>query len=390
MSSTVSERSTTLPEARGAVAPARNRLGLKRLMLTGAALAALTGAAWYGENWWTNGRFLTTTDDAYIGGNITSIAPHVSGFIAQVLVTDNQRVRAGQLLVRLDSRDYEAALDHAKAVADARAASLEGLRAQYVLQQATIRQQEAEVAAKSAELKFATEDAERYQSLATTSAGSQQNAQRTESLEQQARANSAAAAAALEAGRQQLEVLTAEIAEAGANLAQARSEVRTAQLNLAYTEIHAPVDGYVGNRAAQVGAYVSAGAYLISVVPTDGLWVEANFKEDQLTHMADGDAATIVADVAPDHVFRGHVASVAPGTGTVFSIIPAENATGNFTKIVQRVPVRIVLDTDDVELRMLRLGLSTTTTVDTRANGRDPIASSQVSADERPARNSEP
>jgi membrane fusion protein (multidrug efflux system) len=369
MSSAVSAREATFPPAPGGAAQTRRRFGLKRLALAGAALAVLAGAAWYGHGWWTNGRFIESTDDAYVGGNVTAIAPHVSGFVAGVLVTDNQRVRAGQLLIQLDSRDYQAALDHAKAVVDARAASLDGLRAQYVLQQATIRQQEAEVVAKSAQLTFASQDAARYQSLALTSAGSRQDAQRAASLEQQARASLVAASATLEAGRQQLKVLTAQTAEADANLSQARSDLRTAQLNLGYTEIRAPIDGFIGNRAAQVGAYVAAGAYLISVIPTDGLWVDANFKEDQLTRMVDGDTAAVVADVLPGHVFRGHIASVAPGTGAVFSVIPAENATGNFTKIVQRVPVRIVLDGGDADLRMLRPGLSTTARVDTRMAG---------------------
>jgi membrane fusion protein (multidrug efflux system) len=373
MSSAVSAREATFPPAPGGAAQTRKRLSLKRLALAGAALAVLAGAAWYGHDWWTDGRFIESTDDAYVGGNVTAIAPHVSGFVAGVLVTDNERVKAGQLLIQLDSRDYQAALDHAKAVVDARGASLEGLRAQYVLQQATIRQQEAEVVAKSAQLTFASQDAARYQSLALTSAGSRQDARRTASLEQQTHASLVAAAAAVEAGRQQLKVLTAQIAEADANLAQARSDLQTAQLNLGYTEVRAPVDGIVGNRSAQVGAYVAAGAYLISVIPTDGLWVDANFKEDQLTRMVDGDAAAVVADVLPGHVFHGHVASVAPGTGAVFSVIPAENATGNFTKIVQRVPVRVVLDGDDAELRRLRPGLSTTTSVDTRIAGQSAV-----------------
>ena len=373
MSSAISAREATFPPPLGAAARTRRRLSLKQLALAGAALAVLAGAGWYGHDWWTTGRFIESTDDAYVGGNVTAIAPHVSGVVAGVLVTDNQRVKAGQLLIQLDSRDYQAALDHAKAVVDARAASLEGLRAQYVLQQATIRQQEAQVVAKSAQLTFASEDAARYQSLAVTSAGSRQDAQRTASLEQQTHASLVAAAAGLEAGRQQLKVLAAQTAEADANLAQARSDLQTAQLNLGYTEIRAPVDGYVGNRAAQVGAYVAAGAYLISVIPTAGLWVDANFKEDQLTRMVDGDDATVVADVLPGHVFHGHVASVAPGTGAVFSVIPAENATGNFTKIVQRVPVRVVLDADDAELRMLRPGLSTTAGVDTRAANRSAV-----------------
>ena len=142
-------------------------------------------------------------------------------------------------------------------------------------------------------------------------------------------------------------------------------------MHLDYTEIHAPIDGIVGNRSAQVGAYVAQGSYLISVIPAAGLWVDANFKEDQLAAMRPGQAATVQADVLPGHVFHGHVASLAPGTGAVFSIIPAENATGNFTKIVQRVPVRVLLDAGDDTLRLLRPGLSTTVSIDTHAAGSD-------------------
>ena len=369
MSSAVLSRDSVEVEPKLWSGPVR-RLSRRRLALAGAVLAILAGAGWYGAEWWSNGRFIERTDDAYVGGNVTAIAPHVSGFIADVLVADNQRVGAGQVLLRLDPRDYQATLDHAAAVIDARVASSRALRAQYELQQSTIRQQVADLSARTAQLEFAVQDADRYRSLALSSAGTRQDAQRTGSLEQQARASVLAAAAALAAGRQQLKVIEAEIAEADANLAQARSELRTAQLALGYTEIRAPIDGFVGNRAAQTGAYVSAGSYLLSVIPTSGLWVDANFKEDQLTRMQDGDAATVLADVLPGHVFHGHVASVAPGTGAVFSVIPAENATGNFTKIVQRVPVRVLLDGDDPDLKVLRPGLSTLTSVDIRAANR--------------------
>ena len=367
MSSAVLAREATLAPPQSPPVRASKRLPLKRLGLAGAALAVLVGGGWYGRDWWTTGRFIQSTDDAYVGGNVTSLAPHVSGFVAEVLVGDNQHVQAGQVLVRLDRSDFQAALDHAGAVVDARHATLEGLHAQYVLQQSTIRQQEADLASKAAQLNFSVQDAERYRSLAVTAAGSRQDAQRTSSLEQQARATVVAAAASLEAGRQQLKVLEAAIAEAEANLVQSQSDLRTAQLNLGYTDIRTPIDGYVGNRSAQVGAYVTAGAYLVSVIPSQGLWVDANFKEDQLTHMIDGNGASIVADVLPGHVFNGRVASIAPGTGTVFSVIPAENATGNFTKIVQRVPVRIVLDAGDADLPRLRPGLSTTARVDIRS-----------------------
>jgi membrane fusion protein (multidrug efflux system) len=370
MSSVGSARDATFLPATGVGARVRRRPSFRHVALAAATLAFLGGAGWYGYDWWTIGRFLESTDDAYVGGNVTAIAPHVSGFIAEVLVEDNQRVKAGQLLIRLDRRDYQAALDHARAAVEARDAALQGLRAQCLLQQATIRQEEAEVSARAAQLTFAVQDAARYQSLSVADAGSRQDAQRTASLEQQTQASLAAATATLEAGRRQIDVLTAEIAEANAALAQARADREAAELNLGYTEIRSPIDGYLGNRAAQVGAYVTAGSYLISVIPADGLWVDANFKEDQLTRMVDGDAAIVAADVLPGHVFHGRVASIAPGTGAVFSVIPAENATGNFTKIVQRVPVRVVLDAGDAELRELRPGLSATASVDVRKSVR--------------------
>ena len=351
-----------------AVAPgaARSRRWPRRLLLVAAAVAVVGGIAWYGNGWWTQGRFIESTDDAYVGGNVTAIAPHVGGFVAEVLIEDNQRVHAGQTLIRLDRRDYQAALDHAAAVVDARAAALDGLRERNTLQQAVIRQQEADVTSKGARAAFTAQEAERYRSLASTSAGSRQESQRSLTLDQEGRAAVVASFAGLEAARQQVKVLDAQTAEARAALAQAQAELQTARLNLGYTEVLAPIDGYVGNRAAQVGAYVAPGAYLVSIVPDAGLWIDANFKESQLAGMAKGQSVRVVADTLPGHVFQGRVVSIAPGTGAVFSVIPPENATGNFTKIVQRVPVRIAVAAGDASLPALRPGLSSTVEVDTR------------------------
>jgi membrane fusion protein (multidrug efflux system) len=365
MSSSIVTRDVSVPPQSGKARTSR-RLSVRRIALAGAALAVLAGGAWYARDWWTTGRFIESTDDAYVGGNVTALAPHVSGFVAKVLVTDNQQVRAGQPLIQLDPRDYQAALDHADAVVKARTATLDGLRARAVQQQSVIRKDEADLSSKLATLDFATLDATRYRTLASTAAGSRQDAQRAVMVEQQAHADVMAASAGLEAGRQQLTVLQADIAAAAADLQQAQSDLTTARLNLSYTDITAPVDGYIGNRAAQVGAYVTPGTYLLSVIPSQGLWVDANFKEDQLTRMRDGEPASVKVDMLPDHVFHGRIASMAHGTGAVFSIIPAENATGNFTKIVQRVPVRILLDAADPDLRRLRPGLSTTAQVDTK------------------------
>jgi membrane fusion protein, multidrug efflux system len=342
---------------------------LRRLGFFGAALATVSGAAWRGHDWWTVGRYVESTDDAYVGGNVTAIAPHVSGFVTEVTAADNERVRAGQVLVRLDPRDFQAALDHAAAVVAARETALDGLRAGYTQQLSAIRQHKADLAAKTARAAFTAQDAERYRNLAKTNAASGQEAQQSATLDQEARSAVSSSGAALEVARQQLKVLDAQIAAARAAEAEARSDLRTAQLDLGYTEIRSPIDGYVSNRAAQVGAYVKPGAYLISVIPASGLWVDANFKEDQLARIRPGQLADVRADVLPHQSFRGRVVSLAHGTGAVFSVIPPENATGNFTKIVQRVPVRLALDAKDSGLEMLRPGLSITASVDTRSSG---------------------
>jgi membrane fusion protein, multidrug efflux system len=364
-------RSIVIP--RGAIVPLPHvqlQVARRTMLLLAVTIGVALGGGWYGYDWWTLGRFIESTDDAYAGGNVTAIAPHVAGFISQIEVTDNQRVHNGQVLIRLDNRDYAAALDHARAVAAGRLAALKSLEAKYVLQQAAIRQAEADLTGKAAHATFAGEDALRYRNLALTSYGTRQNAERASALDEEARSATKSAQAGLAAARQQLSVLDAEIDEARAAVAQSRADLETARLNLGYTEIRSPIDGYVGNRAAQVGAYVASGAYLLSIIPAHGLWIDANFKEDQLAQIAPGQRATVTADLLAGRLFHGRVQSLAPGTGAIFSVIPPENATGNFTKIVQRVPVRIVLDDNDARRRELRPGLSMTVRVDTRPAGR--------------------
>jgi len=346
--------------------PRSGRISFRRLVLYSIAIACIAFGAWFSHRWWTYGRFFESTDDAYVGGDVTAIAPHVNGFIAQVSVTDNQHVMAGQLLIRLDSRDYVAAVDHAQAILEQRRAALVGLQAQYTLQQSRIVAASADLDAKTAQAIFAKGDAARYRHLASGDAGTVQDAQRTQALDKQAHAAVTAAEASLAAAKEQLAVLEANIKEAAAGVAQSEADVKTARLNLGYTDIRSPIEGFVGNRAAQVGSYVSQGGYLLTIVPAHGLWVDANFKEDQLTHMLPGQRATVITDIRPGHTFHGRVESLAPGTGAVFSVIPPENATGNFTKIVQRVPVRIALDPNDATFGLIRPGLSATANVDTR------------------------
>ena len=342
------------------------RISRKQLAIAAGALALGIGAALYGYNWWTVGRFIETTDDAYVGGDVTVIAPKVAGFIAKVAVTDNQDVHAGDLLVKLDDRDYRAALAKAVAAVAGQQATLANLAAQRSLQLAVIAEAQAQLTATAAEIQRSREDVERYRTLAQDHAASLQRSQQADADYQKALAADAKARAALEAAQRQLDVIDTQCQQTAAALAAAIADRDTAQLNVGYTELRAPIDGTIGNRSARDGAYATIGAPLISLVPAHGLWVDANFKENQLAHMHAGQPVTIDADVLPDRTFHGHVASLAPATGAVFSVLPAENATGNFTKIVQRVPVRVLLDGDAADLGLLRPGLSVTANVDER------------------------
>ena len=360
-SSTVAERVPS--ESSPATRPG---LGRKRL----ASLIALAivggGLITYATYWWNNGRYLQETDDAYVGGDVTVIGSKVSGYITEVLVTDNQAVRAGDVLARIDDRDYRAVLAKAEGAIAAQQALLANLEATQRLQEAVIGQARASVAATDAETRRAHDDQVRYASLVAKEAVSVQSSQQADADYKQSRANGDKAQAALVAAQWQIDVIATQKQQAQAALAQATAERDLARLNVGYTELRAPVDGTIGNRRARVGAYASSGAALMSIVPASGLWVDANFKESQLARMNPGMRATIVADVMPGREFHGRVESLAPATGAQFSVLPPENATGNFTKIVQRVPVRIVLDEKDARLGLLRPGLSVTAEVDGR------------------------
>ena len=349
------------------VRPARDLRGaLRRALLTGAALAALGGGAWYAHDWWTVGRFIQSTDDAYVGGDVTVIAPKVAGFVGTVAVVDNQAVHAGDLLLKLDDRDYRALLARAEAVVAGAQATLANLAATRRLQEQVIAETRAGVSAADAEVVRSRFDAVRYRELASNQFASAQRQQQADADHQKATANATKTRAAVAAAERQLDVIAAQTLQAEAARQQAVAERDLAKLNLSYTELRAPIDGTVGNRSARPGAYATVGAQQIAIVPADGLWVDANFKESQLAHMRPGMTATIRADVLPGQTFAGHVESLAPATGAQFSVLPAENATGNFTKIVQRVPVRIRLDGDGGALGRLRPGLSVTVDVDQR------------------------
>ena len=340
----------------------------KRLGLIAALASLIAAGAWYGHGWWTVGRFIESTDDAYVGGEVTTIASKVAGFIDTIAVTDNQEVKAGDLLVKLDDRDYRAHLARAEANVAAQEAALANREAARRLQTAVVEQASAEIAATAAEATRTQYDLDRYRTLSAVRFASIQRFEQADADYKKAGAAERKAQAALQAAQRQLDVIDSEKRQIGAALEQAKAERDLAALNLGYTEIRSPIDGVIGNRSARAGAYATVGAHLLSVVPAHGLWVDANFKESQLAQMSVGQKVEITADVLPGRRIRGRIASLAPATGAQFSVIPPENATGNFTKIVQRVPVRIVLEDDAAELGTLRPGLSVVARVDERGH----------------------
>jgi membrane fusion protein (multidrug efflux system) len=346
----------------------RKKLNFRKMLMAGAAVAALAGGAWYGWDYWTVGQFLVSTDDAYVKADNTTIAPKVSGYLHDVLVADNEGVKAGQVLARIDERDFRVALDQAKADVAAAQAAIASRQAQLEVQQAVIAAAKATVEVDQATATFAAQENKRYTDLATTGYGSVQNAQQAQSRISGAQAAIARDTASLVSATKQVDLLKAEIVQANATVAHAEAVQRQAQLNLEYTSIVAPIDGVVGNRTLRVGQYVQAGTQLMSVVPVASAYVVANFKETQLTDVREGQTVDIAIDMFPGQIVHGHVDSIAPASGQEFALLPPDNATGNFTKVVQRIPVKITLDGAGNPPIALRPGMSVIPTIETRAS----------------------
>jgi membrane fusion protein, multidrug efflux system len=371
------------PAREPAVAPvATKKLNFRKLLLAGAAVAVLGGAAWFGHDYWTVGRYLVSTDDAYVQADNTTIAPKVSGYLREVLVGDNERVKAGQILARIDQRDFTVALDQAKADVAAAQAAIASKEAQLGVQQAVISAARATVDVDEAAATFAGQENKRYTDLAATGYGSVQNAQQAQSRIAGAKAAIQRDTANLASAAKQLDLLRAEIVQANAALARAQAIQSQAELNLEYTSITAPIDGVVGNRTLRTGQYVQAGTQLMSVVPASGAYVVANFKETQLTDVRQGQSVDIAVDMFPGQIVHGRVDSIAPASGQEFALLPPDNATGNFTKVVQRIPVKIALDADDSSPVELRPGMSVIPTIATKsqANLRQTLAASRASS----------
>jgi membrane fusion protein, multidrug efflux system len=308
------------------------------------AIAAIVIAIVVGVTvWWINASHYESTDDAFIDARTVTISSQLNAQVVDVPVTDNQVVKAGTVLVRLDRSDFQAATDQGKAQVDQAQANIANLNAQIAAQQARIDQADKQVTQAQAALTFAQQENDRYERLVKAGSVTVEQAQQYHSNFLQAQASFAAAEANAVATSKQLPVLQSQALQAQAQLEQQRAGFEQAQVNLGRTVITAPVDGYVTKLTAAKGQYAAAGQALMMFVPRD-VWVTANFKETQLANLRPGQPVEIAVDAFPDRTFKGHVDSVQAGSGTAFSLLPAENATGNYVKIVQRVPVKIAFD----------------------------------------------
>jgi len=344
--------------------PSRRSKAGKILLPAGVALAII-GVIALGY-WWVVGRFMQSTDDAYLRADSMTVAPKVNGYVTEVYVGDNASVKAGDPLVRLDGRQYQAALDQAQATVDARQADIQRAQAGILQQRAAIEQAKAQLLVAQVSSRHADDEVRRYGPLATSGAESSDQLSVLISNRDQAHATLAADTAALDQAQARVADLDAQIAQAKAQLEAAQASARQSKLDLEDTLIRSALPGRVGDRTVRVGQYAQPGTRMMTVVPIEGVYLTANFKETQLGQMRAGQPASIRVDALPDTELHGVVESFAPGTGSEFALLPPENATGNFTKIVQRVPVRIRLDTDEKTRQLLVPGLSVTVKVDTR------------------------
>jgi membrane fusion protein, multidrug efflux system len=360
-------------------AGARSKPSRRRVLVIIGIVAAIAAIAW-GVQWWFVGRFVQTTDDAYLKADSVTIAPKVSGYVTEVLVGDNQAVQAGTPLARLDTRQYRASLDQAKATLDARAADIQRAEADLKQQQANEEQVKAQAEVSRVSLKHAEDDVQRYRPLAATGAETAERLASLVSTRDQARATLAANLAAVKSAGTQVGATQAQITQAKAQLEAAQAQLDQTKLDLNDTTLYSPLAGRVGDRTVRVGQYVQPGTRLMTVVPVESVYLEANFKETQVGRMRIGQPATLHVDALKGTDLHGVVDSFSPGTGAQFALLPPENATGNFTKIVQRVPVRIRIDTGPNTRKVLLPGLSVTVDVDTKSATDD---SERIAAENR-------
>jgi membrane fusion protein, multidrug efflux system len=347
---------------------ARSRSRTAKLALLGAVFLLVAGAAGtFGYRWWTVGRFVEATDDAYVGAHNTTLAAKVAGYVSNIAVEDNTRVRAGDVIATIDDGDFRLAADAARGKVATQQATVDRIGPQIVAQQASVAQAKAQLVSAQAGATRTRLELDRQQALAQREFASRQTLEQAQQNRDQAVAGVQSAQAALDAADANVDVLKAQQQEAARTLDELRTALAKAERDLSFTVIRAPVDGVIGNRAVQTGDYVQTGQRLASLVPLDEVYVDANFKETQLAHLRPGQKVAITVDALPDQTIEGTVTSLAPASGAVFSLLPPDNATGNFTKIVQRLPVRVSVPLDVATQRVLRPGMSVVVSVNTKA-----------------------
>jgi membrane fusion protein (multidrug efflux system) len=362
----------TEPPRSGNTTPA-SRMRRRRLALIGAAALVLgLGLAW-GQYWFRTGRYIVSTDDAYVGARSTTLSPKVAGYVSDILVSDNAEVKAGDVLVRIDAGDYKLAVITAKDQVAVQHATVERLGRQVVAQEANVAQTRAQLSSANAAAVRADLEFKRQQDLANRQINSRQSLEQAQANAEQAAAGVQSAQAAIDAAVANVDVLKAQQEEARRTLKQLETALAKAERDLSFTEIRAPFDGVLGNRAVQVGDYVQPTVRLASLVPLGAVYIDANFKETQLKALQPGQPVRIEVDALPGHEIEGRVASFAPASGSVFSLLPPDNATGNFTKIVQRVPVRILVPKAVAEQAVLRPGMSVLVKVNTKPGAPQPV-----------------
>ena len=338
----------------------------RRPLMWALAAVGLLAAAGYGVHWWTVGRFIESTDDAYLKSDSVAAAPKVAGYVTAVYVVANQHVKRGDPLVKLDPRQYQAAADQSQAAIDARRADVQRVQADILEQQAALVQARAQAESARLSLRHAQEELDRNAPLASTGAATAERLDELRNSRDQAKTQLAATAAAVQAAQGHLAASQAQVAQTQAQLQSAQAALRQSHLDVDDTVVRAALEGRVGDTTVQVGQFAQPGTRLMTVVPTQDIYLVANFKETQIGRMRAGQPVTLHVDALPDVVIHGTVESFSPGTGAQFALLPSENATGNFTKIVQRVPVRIHVQADAALRERLLPGLSVTTEVDTR------------------------
>ena len=351
------------PAATKTVAP---RVSRRAAMIGAAVVIALAAGGWYGSHWLTTGRFIVSTDDAYVRADATTLAAKVAGYVSAINVADNTFVHTGDVIARIDDGDYRLAVDTARDKLATQESTVARIGKQIEAQQASVEQAKAQVASAQAVQTRTASELQRQKELASKEFASRQTLEQAQSNRDQAIAGVQSAQAALDSATANVDVLTAQQQEARRQQQELKTAVARAERDLSFTVIRAPVDGMIGNRAMRVGDFVQTGQRLASVVPLADVYIDANFKETQLARLKPGQPVQVNVDALPDQKIEGTVASVSPASGSVFSLLPPDNATGNFTKIVQRLAVRIRLPADVTEQRLLRPGMSVVVDVNTK------------------------